>query len=288
MTAEPSSGQNFAHIDKILANWRQGDCVLGSQWFVYRISPDWPVTATSQSAVSQDATAELPEQEVAGLVVVTQTCDIVRGCTERPYIEVCPLVAVDDQKLEDIEKGRRPSYVHIPMLMRQKLVADLDRTMTVEKPVLAKWERVPGWNSDEEARSFARALARKRARFAFPDAFTEYVDPLRKRLSKKHDKGTPEGDALRALREIRVQASPSWDSPSVALTFWFIRLDDDFEPQGRDWPSWLKSWLDLMPKSDKFEVYGQVSTLEGLTAADYVSSDALDLDHLSSRIVKNG
>lgn len=28
MTAEPSSGQNFAHIDKILANWRQGDCVL--------------------------------------------------------------------------------------------------------------------------------------------------------------------------------------------------------------------------------------------------------------------
>jgi hypothetical protein len=42
--------------------------------------------------------------------------------------------------------------------------------------------------------------------------------------------------------------------------------------------------LKLVPESGRFtKIYGHVTTLEDLRASDYVDSDPLDLDHLSSR-----
>jgi hypothetical protein len=42
--------------------------------------------------------------------------------------------------------------------------------------------------------------------------------------------------------------------------------------------------LKLAPESGRFTtIDGQVTTLEDLRASDYVDSDPLDLDHLSSR-----
>ena len=50
-------------------------------------------------------------------------------------------------------------------------------------------------------------------------------DPLRRRLVEKHNKSSPEGEALRALLEIRVRAAPSWSAQEVELMFWFIGDD---------------------------------------------------------------
>lgn len=97
---------------------------------------------------------------------------------------------------------------HASALREQRLVADLDRVMTVEKSVVFSWQRTVGCPLDEDARNFARALARKRARFAFPNDFNRLVDPLSQRLKEKHDRRSPEGGALRALREIRVVVTP--------------------------------------------------------------------------------
>lgn len=287
MTADAVAVPSFADVDDAMSSWRQGDCTLGEQWFAYRILPERPLTENSHRAVSQDASAYLPEEKVLGFAVLTQTCDVVRTCTARPYVEVCPLVEVDEHVMSLTERGEHRRYAYIPMMASRNLVADLDRTMTVEKPVVAQWERMPGWSTDAEIRAFAETLTRKRSRFAFPDDFTALAGKLQKRLREKHDKGTPEGDALRALREVRIQASPSWDEPSVTLTFWFIRRDDDLDHQGKDWSIWLESWLQLVPTSGRFtKVQGQVFALEDLTAADYVGSDRLDLDHLSSRVMK--
>lgn len=43
--------------------------------------------------------------------------------------------------------------------------------MTVEKAVVAQWERKEGCLNDQEIRDLGIALTRKRARFAFPDDF---------------------------------------------------------------------------------------------------------------------
>lgn len=267
--------------DAELAKWRQGDCVLGEHWFVHRLDVDNPLTDASRAAAA--ASSDLAETEVAGLVVVSQTCDIVRASKDRSFAEVSPLVEVSPHDLTLIRKKKRPSYALVPALDSQRLVADLDRTMTVEKPVIARWKRVEGCRTDEEARDFAEALARKRKRFAFPDDFNALVKRLQARLVEKHGRESDEGRALRALREIRVQATPSWSDENIGLMFWFIAYSDN---QGRDaaaTPSHLETWLKLVTPTGRFRrIHGQIETLERLRASDYLASDQLDLDHLSS------
>lgn len=279
---EPIDADGRAKIDEALQEWRQGDCVLGEQWFAFRIAPDAPLTDDSVAAAAEGT--ENAESEVFGFAVVTQTCDIVRGCAERSFVEVCPLVEVDEDKLHEIERGRRPNYAHIPGVSNQRLVADLDRVMTVEKPVAARWKRVAGCLDDNDSRRLSLALARKRARIAFPDDFVAFAAPLVNRMSTKHDKESDEGRALRALREIRVRAAPSWDAASVQLMFWFIRNEDEATFEKQRWDVLLSAWMKRVPANGRFaEVHGAVQTLDDLTARDYVESDPLDLDHLSSR-----
>ena len=281
MTAERNPDRRIELIDNALAAWRQGDCVLGEHWFAHRLDPSFAVTDSGR--VAAEAGVDLAEQEVLGFVVVTQTCDVVRSCAERPFIEICPLVEVDDDRLHEIERGRRPAYAFIPMLAARRLVADLDRVMTVEKPFVATWERTPGWSTNAEARSFALALSRKRVRFAFPDDFTALARKLQNRLTDKHEKNTDEGRALRALDEIRVYASPSWDASRVEIFFWFVRDERDADFEGKNWADFLKEWLKLVPSTGRFStIEGQVVTLQDMNAEEYVSSDQLDLDHLST------
>jgi hypothetical protein len=279
--ASESEDQFHQQVDAALKEWSQGDCILGEHWFVHRYNPHCPLTDPSKDTRSDDS--DLVESEVLGFVVVTQTCDIVRACTSRPFIEVVPLVAVDERDLHDIQRGRRPQYVFIPALAEKHLVADLDRVMTLEKAVAMQWERIPGCSTDEERRALGQALARKRTRFAFPDDFTQFSKKLLRRLQEKHDKSSHEGDALRALREIRVRASPAWDAPEIELMFWFIRNEDEPTFQGIGWHKLLEKWLELVPESGRFHsVEGQVTTMDDLSAKDYTESDPLDLDHLSN------
>jgi hypothetical protein len=45
----------------------------------------------------------------------------------------------------------------------------------------------------------------------------------------------------------------------------------------------LETWLHLVCAKGRFPIIdGQVATLQDMTAEDYVGSDPLDLDHLSS------
>ena len=268
-------------IDTTLLEWCQGDCVLGEHWFIYRFNPQRPLTSDSADVAKEET--DLAESEVKGFAIVTQTCDIVRSCNERPFVEIVPLVEVDEQQLHDVQRSRRPQYAYIPGVAGLNLVADLDRIMTVEKAVVAEWERKPGCLSDDEIRALGQALTRKRARFAFPDDFTDFARKLQNRLRDKHDKANDEGEALRALREIRVRAEPSWNSSEIRLIFWFIRDEDQNQFKRVRWDQFLNQWLQLIPESGRYKnVEGSVVALEDMTAKEYVESDPLDLDHLSS------
>jgi hypothetical protein len=275
-----SDRPNHEQIDAVLADWRQGDCVLGEQWFLFRLDPSAPLTPEAAEAAAEGADAG--EAEVRGLMIATQTCDLVRGCRDRHFVDVSPLVEVDDDELGQIERGRRPRYTYVPGVAAGRLVADLDRIMTVEKAVVASWARTAGSSNDGEIRELARALARKRGRFAFPDDFTSFARKLQSRLQDKHGKNSDEGRALRSLREIRAHAAPSWDANGVQLMFWFLRNEDTPDFEGRGWDEQREKWLKLLPASGRFQqIDGIVTTLDDITARDYVESDPLDLDHLS-------
>jgi len=68
---EPIDADGRARIDQALQEWRQGDCVLGGQWFVFRILPEAPLTDEAVDAAAEGA--EYAESEVFGFAVVTQT-----------------------------------------------------------------------------------------------------------------------------------------------------------------------------------------------------------------------
>jgi len=285
----PVSDEDAEKINAALQHWRQGDVVLDSDLeFLHLADLSRPLSpASNQVADNPLAAGEiLPGatpilDQVAGLVMLTQTCDVVRDCRKRPFVEVAPLVQVTADELNDIQRLKRPAFAYVPATGADRLVADLDRTMTVEKSLVAVWTRVPGWKSDSELRDFALALSRKRSRFAFPDDFVAAAGQLQERLVEKHDKQSDEGAHLRALREIRVRAAPSWDADQVQLSWWFIK-EADPEIDKVDWPGWAEKWIKLFPQSGRFQCDPPtVCRLEDMTALDYVESDPLDLDRLS-------
>lgn len=270
--------QKHTKINEVTKHWRQGDCLLGEHEFIFVPNPQNHIA----TADTLDGNEDVIIQDVPGLCVVSQTCDIVRCCSERPYIEVSPLVEVDDSKMAEIEKGGRPNYGFLPKLKSRKFAVDLDRVMTLEKSCLEDEERVEGCGSDDERRSFSKALSRKRLRFAFPNEFNKLASKLRDRIIEKHDKQSPEGEALRSLDEIRVSASPSWQDNEIDLYFHFIRKPTDQTFRGTSWDELLKKWMGLLKEDEKFKnIGGEVTTLEALSAKEYIDSDQLDLDHLS-------
>lgn len=280
MTESNDQQLSIESVDASLKEWRQGDFVLGEHWFAYRIDPKQPLTESPQFTESESS--DLIEVETRGLVLVTQTCDIVRSCESRPYVQVAPLVEVEEDSLREIQRCRRPQYAFVPGATDDRLVADLDRVMTVEKTIVAGWVRQSGCSNDQEIRAFAQALARKRVRFAFPDDFISWANKLQRRFREKHSKLSPEGEALRGLREIRVRAAPSWNHSEVQLMFWFIREEEDVRFQNMGWNELLDKWLNLIEPAGRYHaVDGQVTTLADITAKDYVESDPLDLDYLS-------
>lgn len=277
-------------IDEALRTWRQGDVSLDAGLeFLHLADLTRPHSPASlQIADAMAARGETPEAgpvpvmgEVRGVVMLSQTCDVIRDCRERPFVDVAPLIEVSESEIEAIRRLKRPARAYVPATDGDGLVADLDRTMTVEKAIVAGWTRTPGWETDDELRDFALTLARKRMRFAFPDDFVAATRDLQRRLAGKYDKQTGEGAHLRALREIRVRAAPSWDGDVVHLSWWFIK---DADPVGVevDWSGHLESWLARFDCSGRFRLDTSIACrLEDMTARDYVEGDHLDLDRLS-------
>ena len=66
--------------------------------------------------------------------------------------------------------------------------------------------------------------------------------------------------------------------------FWFIRTGDGPASESLDWEHCQNALPQPQPTLGRFvHVDGLVLTLDDLTARDYIESDPLDLDHLSTR-----
>jgi len=223
--------------------------------------------------------------DAPGFVVVSQTCDIVRSCADRPYVEVCPLTELPDEAMPLVRRGRRGQFVALPTLSDAALAADLDRVTTMEKSALVQFQdqRCPGVSTEAEVRDLAEALARKRGRAAFPDDFVALIAPLQRRIVERHGRDSDEGRFLRAVREIRVRAVPDWAAETVELELLFIfdalatvPADADVSTQALAKRVVLRGrYADISARS---------VGLDQISAATYLEADRLDLDHLSPRV----
>lgn len=277
MTAAPA--WSHEEIDGALANWRQGDCVLQSYGFLWRIDPERPLTDHAKAAAQggSDAAGRL----FPGAVVLTQTCDLVRKCIDRPMVEIAPLVQLEATQVPSVRKGREPRFLYIPALADQGLVGDLDVRMTVEKSVVARWARAPGWSIDDEGRKLTRAIVRKTGRFAFPNDIVDMLRGFESRIKEKHGKKSDEGKLLNALEEIRLIASPNWDHHAMDLEF-LVVIPESISDEDPILVSQLKQWRGLIaPTARVTSIEFSLEKFSIMSAQRYLESDPMDFDHLS-------
>lgn len=274
-------------INALTGEWLQGDFFVAEDlYFLHLANLACPLTEGARETATQRVEEGEPLEvegvasSVLGFVVITQTCDLVRDCRARSYVELSPLVEVSDQVLKEVRLLRRPAFAYIPNAAGKNVVADLDRMMTAEKSLLVGVNRVAGCNTDAERRAFSDALARHRTRPALPNDFNKCMEPLKDHLKKVHKRTDPEGALINSIGEIRVTASPNWDGEKVSVFFWFILLPEVATPT-TDNGIFLDQWLGLFGASDKYDLSAVVSRLEDMTALDYINSERLDLDQLS-------
>lgn len=269
-----------------LDGWQQGDCCLGEHWFLVRFSLDRPLTEESKSLAEQGV--DVSEAAYPGLVILSQTCDVVRSMDERPYLEVAALRAVDSVEIELIKKGLKPRFAFIPGLEQRLLVADLDLVNSVEKAVLQGLAPARGCRSDAEIRRFAESLGRKRNRFAFPDFITDILGKWQSRLKDKRDKASDEGRAIGWIRQFRLAASPNWNADQIHLHFWILLDDAAPESSASLIEKQFEKWVATFSRPVELtKITWQVASLDTMTAREYLQSDPLDLDHLSGGSVSS-
>lgn len=255
-------------IDDPLDEWRQGDLSLS------------PLELPAITGDNGEAVWEAIDA-MHGVMMISQSCDIVRSMDQRPFVQVAALVRATEAEIGRAIRRETPSRIHLEIIANRGLLVDLDVTATVHKSVVKNWVRTPGCQTDDERRRVAAALARHRHRFAFPDDFNTLVSPVRRWIESKRSKTSTSGNFVRAIQEVRVQCD-NWDEPS-SLTFYAFVNDLPETQELNDWTSAAETLREKAaqqrgkyPDPD-FLIVRYVD----FSAAEYLVTDRLDWEGLS-------
>lgn len=157
-----------------------------------------------------------------GVVVVSQTCDLVRENIAE--VQVSPVVTLSQNPAKEARAHRRPRYTPLPAL-GDEYFADLSMISTVHKSILLGYESRSGIvNYDWRAKiDFSRAIGRKFDRYAFPDDVTPWLRRLQELMQSKAPKSGPVGRLADDITELRLEAAAGWgEEPPYDLTLILI------------------------------------------------------------------
>lgn len=258
--AEPDENQ------PLLSDWRQGDFCLDATLEI-------PILG-----VDDDGTFFGPAKG-KGLILLSQSCDIVRDSADRPYVQVAPLLHVTDAEFAAIVGKRRPRYATFSALAEHGLVADLDVISTIQKEVVARWDRTGGCIDETERAEFAICLARHKQRFAFPDGFDATIKKFRRWIERRAEQNNPSGDFIRIIDEIRVRCD-DWFGNPLALEFICILKRDPVPGELQTWES-PRAQLELQVTPDCPDSFVRIAAKVDVSLIEYQASHYLDLDGLS-------
>ena len=267
-------GLPIIDLDEPLKHWRQGDFALDVGGFLF----------AGKAEGDDRFDAEEITDNIVGLVVISQTCDIVRRTGERSLVAVCPLIKVPAAELSTVRKGRRPYLTDIENT-DSEVIADLRRVMSVHKDVVQTWTRQAGFTNDITRLRFAAALERKFGQFAFPDDFHQATKIFHERVWSRHSKPESEpGKVYRSLVQIRFGAEPNWTAEKRKINVVAIMKGKDNREVDRTIISKeLDSILDKIEWPNGYAWADPnfiLGTAKELTAEDIILSQRGDFDFL--------
>ena len=277
------SALSVDEVDAQVSSFRQGDVI---DFGMCSWHADTRLSLTIPSSQAEGEPGHLiVVSESDELAILTQTCDLVRSCADRPLVQLSPIVHLEGSAAAEAHKGMRPRYAAVPGVGASAF-ADLDMIVTVEKSAVVEANRRRGCRDEIEARRFAGSVARKFGRTAFPDDLPLSLRNLTRRIREKHEKDSHEGRALRTIHEIRVTAYPSWESDEIDVFLSFCPATNSAALDvmtSVEWEELVDDWMERCdPKGVIANIDGTMIPLEDLTALEYIESDLLDLDYLSS------
>jgi hypothetical protein len=257
-----------------LNEWRQGDFSLNVGGFLY----------AEASTDGELYYAREVREGVLGLVVISQTCDIVRRTGGRHYVAVCPLIKLGSQEIEKVHQGRKP-YLSVVEKSEDGVFADLSRPFSVSKDLLRGWRRFDGFSSEASRARFSSALERKFGQFAFPDEFDDAFKIFKNRVWSRHNKtDSLPGKIYRSIQQIRFRVLPNWESTEKTLAVIAILLPaSDREVGVEKISSELSEQLGkvTLPAGYRWDEPQFVAqTADSLTANDILQSHRGDFDFL--------
>lgn len=162
----------------------------------------------------------------SGVVILSQTCDVVRDPRSRPNVLVAPILGdPTKQQLSDARRGRAPLLLYLPPVSdAAEKVADLQHASSVPKSFLlgkVLLSRHTTADSAADAAHLGSRIGRTYARFAFPDEIHEVADALAKKARETSGSSKPFGRVIDYVEDLRLKAN-HWDAPERILTFYAI------------------------------------------------------------------
>lgn len=180
-----------------------------------------PDTETSAPCPGQEVWAASARPIRTGLgVIVTQTCDLIEPPDREPWIQVSPLVALDEKLWRRACDGRDQRAFSLPPAAGVAFPAiEPQVVFSVEKAALLHPRVLTTPTALDPAQRIYLSLwlARRCARHAFPDVTEELVlRPLRRELSKRFEQASQVGALTRSLLGVWATAA---EAASVDVCF---------------------------------------------------------------------
>lgn len=203
---------------------------------------DWISGILTIPLMSEDGASS--EQETPhGVAVITQCCDLAQNKTG--FVQVAPIRELDGVETTNVRRGRSSRYCALPTLQENHHV-DLGVITSIAVGLIGNNLKVYSLESERERREFAASIARRYARFAYPDSYRQYLDPLRDAVRNKAGKpNSPLGNVIERIATLRLEAEPSWDAAADVSLKLLLVVEDGYLPSSDGPPqasAALRAW----------------------------------------------
>lgn len=194
--------------------WEQG-CALTARTDLFLADLRAPITAEAEATAAIEGAkgrgvVHFDHQPSAGMVIVSQRCDLVAALDDEPLCEAIPLFYVPkDENLPGPNSARR--FLIDP---DRRLVADQSRRLSFEKTLLPDRDAQQLLTSPAKQQSFRAWSARRASRVPLPDDFNETIGFA---LSRALESGLGKRPELEATFSWRVLQAEVDEDVDVAL-----------------------------------------------------------------------